>query len=228
MAQITRTSVVDQVTDIIKEYILDDSVNVGDKLPTERWFCETYSVSRSTVREAFRALQTEGFLENKQGKGAFVVSKKGKMWDAASWLSEHNASIKNLLEVRRAIEVLAVQLAVEYATDEQINELEKLYSVYLETLPENDAEKMSELDALFHHCIAKMSNNPLLIKFSELLTMNLHDFREKTFEIPENMKNSVEPHKEILEAIKSRDVKKGEQAMRDHMNKVFEDLDKTK
>lgn len=227
MAQITRTSVVDQVVEIIKEYIYDESVKEGDKLPTERWFCETYSVSRSTVREAFRALTTQGYLENKQGKGSFVISKYGNTWDAVSWLSEHNASIKNVLEVRRAIEVLAIQLAVEHATDKDISELEELHKVYLETLPSRDVKKMSELDAQFHHCIAKMSNNPLLIKFNELLTANLEDFRNRTFSIPENMQNSVAPHQELLDAIKERNVTRGEKAMQNHINMVFQDLDKT-
>jgi len=78
MQSINRMPVVQQVVDSVKEYILSGKVNEGDKLPTEREFCEQLEVGRSTLREAFRILQAKGFCRNEAGEGRLCREHQGQ------------------------------------------------------------------------------------------------------------------------------------------------------
>ena len=72
MKPVKKLSVIDQVVNSIQDLISSKGLTVGSRLPSELALCETLSVSRSTVREAYKILQTMGYVELKRGKGAFV------------------------------------------------------------------------------------------------------------------------------------------------------------
>ena len=228
MQPIERQSTVQQAAERIKEYIRNDEHKVGDKLPAEHWFCEQLCVSRSTLREAIRLLQADGYTEMRPGKGAFIASKTGRSpLDAAAWLSENKASLRDLLEVRLAIEELAIRLAVERATDGDIQGLRHIHEAYLDAVRLDDVETIASLDSNFHFYIAKITQNTLLISISELLVTNLVNFRQRTFQIPQNVQNSIGPHELILEAFEKRDTEMGLAAIRQHFAKMFEDLEQS-
>ena len=120
MKSIERMPVVEQVTARLKEYIQSDERQVGEKLPTERELCDDLNVGRSTLREAVRILQASGFVENRPGKGAFIANKEGYVVkDAVQWISENKVSLRDFIEVRMAIEELAIRLAIERAAPER-------------------------------------------------------------------------------------------------------------
>lgn len=70
MKPIERISIVDQVINNLKDYIVEQNVAVGDKMPTEKEICEMYGVGRSTAREAYRMMQAIDMIDVKRGKGA--------------------------------------------------------------------------------------------------------------------------------------------------------------
>ena len=74
--EIKRLTIVQQVVDGLKEYIMSGELQVGDKLPTERELCQQFGVGRGTVREAVCTLQALGFVEMIPGKGSYVASKE--------------------------------------------------------------------------------------------------------------------------------------------------------
>ena len=226
MQPIERQSAVQQAAERIKEYICSSERKIGDKLPPEHWFCEQLCVGRSTLREAIRLLQADGYTETRPGKGAFIASKTGHSHiDAAVWLSENRASLRDLLEVRFAIEELAVRLAVERFADQELQELRQIHDTYMKAVDREEIEELAALDAQFHFCIARMTHNALLINISELLTTNLANFRQQTFQIPRNVRNSIQPHIMILDAFSKRDVDLGVQAIRQHFDQMFDDLE---
>ena len=71
MKPIERISIVDQVINNLKDYIVERNVAVGDKMPTEKEICEMYGVGRSTAREAYRMMQAIDMIDVKRGKGAY-------------------------------------------------------------------------------------------------------------------------------------------------------------
>lgn len=228
MQPIERQSTVQQAAERIKEYICADEQRIGDKLPSEHWFCEQLCVSRSTLREAIRLLQADGYTEMKPGRGAYIASKTGRSpIDAATWLSENKASLRDLLEVRLAIEELAVRLAIERATDADIQELHRIHNDYLDAVEQDRIDTIAALDSDFHFYIAKITQNALLISISELLVMNLANFRQRTFQIPQNVQNSLAPHRMMLEAFEKKDTEMGQAAIHQHFAKMFEDLEQS-
>ena len=70
MKPIERISIVDQVINNLKEYIVEGNIDVGDKMPTEKEICEMYGVGRSTAREAYRMMQAIDMIDVRRGKGA--------------------------------------------------------------------------------------------------------------------------------------------------------------
>ena len=129
---ITRVSITDSVVDRIREMIESGAYEVGEKLPTEAKLCKMLSVSRTSVREATRVLQTLGYVTLVPGKGAFVADLKPSDGGEENWFDVENVQFYDFMEVRMAIETLAVRLSVERATPKQIRALEKIHAAFLE------------------------------------------------------------------------------------------------
>lgn len=131
-------SITDSVVDRIREMIESGAYEVGEKLPTEAKLCEMLSVSRTSVREATRVLQTLGYVTLVPGKGAFVADLKPSDGGEENWFDVENVQFYDFMEVRMAIETLAVRLSVERATPKQIRALEKIHAAFLEANEKQD------------------------------------------------------------------------------------------
>ncbi len=134
---------------------------VGDKLPSEATLASEYEVSRSVVREALRGLQALGMTASRTGKGTFVVS--AQALDSPMF---GPYSARDLLEVRRHVEVPAAEHAARRHTAEDLEALGNL----LERM-EGEAEDTVwvALDSLFHIAVARASGNPVFGKVIEVI-----------------------------------------------------------
>ena len=114
MDTVEKVSVVQQVEQRLREYIAESDIMVGDKLPTEKQLCENLGVGRGTVREAIRMLQAQGFVEIRPGRGAFVLQKReAQKEDIVNWFCNNEYGVRDLLDIRVALEPLAVKLAIK-------------------------------------------------------------------------------------------------------------------
>ena len=109
------------------------------------------SVSRTSVREATRVLQTLGYVTLVPGKGAFVADLKPSDGGEENWFDVENVQFYDFMEVRMAIETLAVRLSVERATPKQIRALEKIHAAFLEANEKQDGLQLIMLDEQFHN-----------------------------------------------------------------------------
>ncbi|MDF2595964.1 MAG: GntR family transcriptional regulator [Clostridia bacterium] len=227
MKAIQRTPVVELVVENIKEYILSGEINEGDKLPTEKDLCERLSVGRSTIREAIRILQANGFIELKPGKGAFVArTKEVELEGIIDWFIQHEVELIDFIEVRQAIEPLAIKLAIKRLTAGDLELLQRINNQFIKAIMENDVAKIILLDEEFHNTIVETSKNKLLISINHKISDCFKEFRNRTFYVPQNAKNAIEPHRKIMDAIEKRDVEAGESCMKEHLDKVIYDLNK--
>ena len=229
METIRRVPIIQQVVNSLKEYIFSDEVNKGDKLPTEKQLCDNLGVGRGTIREALRILEATGFVEFKPGRGAFVTrTKEIDVEDIIEWFSEHEIEVKDFNEVRLAIEPLAVKLAIQRCTDEDIADLKSIHKRFINAIKNNDVSKIIICDEEFHNAIVEYSRNKLLISINKKINSFLKEFRSKTFYIPENAQNAINPHQEVLNAFISRNVEDGEKSIIQHLKFVEKDLLKSK
>jgi len=230
MQAVKRVPVVQQVVESLKEFITSGEIQTGEKLPPEMELCAKLNVGRGTVREAIRVLQATGFVELRPGRGAFVArtEEEPEMLDLSGWFSENEMELLDFMQVRMAIEPLAIRLAIEKCTNKDIKALEKNYQDTLLAVENNDAAQLSLYDEQFHTCIFEYSQNRLLIAINKLLVDTLKKFRSKTFLIPNNVRNVVDPHGKILQAFRDRDAAEGERQMLAHMKRIVQDLEKSK
>lgn len=228
MESVKRVPVVQQVVDKIKEYLFSGEVSEGDKLPVEKELCEQLGVGRGTVREAFRMLEATGYVELRPGKGAFAArTSEVELGDIMQWFTEHEVETKDFLEVRMAIEPLSVRLAIERCTDEDIARLEYLHHKFIAAVHAKDVPNIVICDEKFHADIVSFSRNQLLISISRQVEKNMKKFRSRTFYIPQNAENAIEPHQKILNAFKERNAAAGERSMQEHLGLIGTDLEKS-
>lgn len=224
MEEIQRVSITEAVAENIKNLICSGEFEIGSKLPTETKICEELKVSRTSVREAFRLLQAQGYVVIYPGRGAFVANFQTS--NGVNWFEIDDAKYKDYMEVRIAIELLAVRLAVERANGEQIKKLEAVHNSFLEASQIHDAAKMVILDERFHSLIIEYTGNPLLKKINSDLLDVFRPYRRANFSDPIDYKHADSMHNKILMCFKERDPQKAEQYMRDHLSLTAEDFDR--
>ena len=217
-------SVIEQIMNLIK----NNKLKPGDKLPPERELAEKFSISRGSLREAFRVLESKGLIKSKPGGGRFIREiKKDAFIDTENViLNLEKSSILELLEAREIFEVKIVEFAAERATVEEVKVIEEVFSrVSKEVRTEDkDAEddKKTESDTEFHLAIARASHNFVFVNIIKLHLDLLRDIREKTQQIPGRREEQQEEHRAIFQAIKEHNSKKAGEAILKHLRNVRE------
>ena len=217
-------SVIEQIMDLIR----NRELKPGDKLPPEREFAEKFSISRGSLREAFRVLESRGLIKSKPGGGRFIREiKKDAFIDTENVILDlEKSSILELLEAREIFEVKVVEFAAERATAEDVKVIEELFSRVSEEegIEDRDTEdeEKTELDREFHLAIARASHNFVFINIMRLHLDLLKDIREKTWQIPGRREEQQEEHRAIFQAIKEHNSKKAAKTMLNHLNNIRE------
>ena len=197
LKSIARISVVDQAIQNLQNYITDNNLQPGDKLPTEKEVCEMMGIGRSTAREAYRMLKAMDYVTAIQGKGIFLSDKYRKNDSnemALEWFRENGRSMIEFMEVRMAIEPMAVRLAIPRATDSDIEALEKTHFLFQQALNDKNTVKLLSYDELFHNQIMEFTDNQLMIRISQNITECFRSYRSKAFAVDKIMGNAVTPH----------------------------------
>jgi DNA-binding FadR family transcriptional regulator len=191
----------------IKKLIFSNELQVGDKLPSERELMEEIGVSRAVVRESLRSLEQSGLVEIKQGGtgGAFVVSnlQKPVFNSAFDLYSQGKLTLAHFVETRKAIECVAVRVAVAKATPEDIARLRELNEACLPDI--DDKVKHREHAARFHMAIAQISGNHLSKLFVSALFGLLGELRPDSLQTKRFKQESYLLHKRIIEALAAKD-----------------------
>ena len=225
MEPINKKSTVDLAVEKLTEYIQSENIQIGEKLPAETTLCKELNISRTTVREAYRVLQSKGYLELRAGKGAFVRSKTiDFIQEASEWISSHKVQSSDYLYVRLALEPLIARLAAQNATDQDIEDLKKIHEQFIKAANDKDSDTLALLDAEFHGRIAQISDNDLLIAITQIVNYYFKVLRQNSFRFRLNVMHAVEPHLNILNAIANRNPEQAAKACIEHTLLGFDDL----
>ncbi|MDX3383145.1 FadR/GntR family transcriptional regulator [Streptomyces niveiscabiei] len=151
---------VEQATERLRERIVAGEWAVGARLPGETSLAAALGVGRSTVREALRGLAGEGFVRARQGAGVFVVSAEpaGEEW--ASRLRK--AAVRDVYEVRMAVETHAARLAAERRTEGDLVVIEGALAAR-RAAASGDDRAFVEADIAFHAAVVAAAHNPVLV-----------------------------------------------------------------
>jgi GntR family transcriptional repressor for pyruvate dehydrogenase complex len=215
--QIQRSS--DSAAEQILELVRNGVLKPGDRLPGQRKLGELLHVGRSSVREAFRTLETLGILKTAPGRGTFVCSTPLTHLSSSLslWLVQNQSQVLQVLEVREAIESKAAALAAIRATPEQIKMLEDCLAAMKEAAELGREHDFPILDTRFHESISRASGNDLLMRLIDSIADVIRPSREAILELPGRPLRSVSEHEQILIAIRNHDPVSAANAMVEHL-----------
>ncbi len=214
---IKSTRIYEEIVRQIKTLVQEGRLKSGDKLPPERDLAERFKVSRTSVREALRALESVGLIEIRPGEGTFVreISVESLIEPLALVILTQREAVGELFEARRLLEPAIAGLAARRATKEEISEMERI----LEEQAREVAIGRTGLaqDAAFHAAIASSAHNRAITRIVHALMDLLAQSREESLQIPGRPTRSHQDHRRILEAIQRRDAASAQEAMLDHL-----------
>lgn len=167
LATTRRTGLVDQVIDQLREAIGQGEWAIGERIPPESTLAETLGVGRNTVREAVRALAHGGLLEVRQGDGTYVRA-TSEVSGAIRRLC--GSELREVLQVRRSLEVEGARLAATERTEEDVTRLRELLAARDRAQDESSLEDFVRADAEFHALVVRCGRNRLLTELYQGLT----------------------------------------------------------
>jgi GntR family transcriptional repressor for pyruvate dehydrogenase complex len=201
----------------IRGLIADGQLKSGDRLPPERDLADRFRVSRTSVREALRALESTGLIEIRAGEGAFVrrVSVEALVEPLALVILSHREAIADLYEARRLLEPPIAKVAAERASPDEVAELARI----LDEQAREVAAGRTGLaqDAAFHTAIAHSAHNRAITRIVTTLMDLLAQTREESLHTPGRPERSHGDHRRVLAAIQTGDGEAARQAMLDHL-----------
>ncbi|WP_370972073.1 FadR/GntR family transcriptional regulator [Amycolatopsis sp. cg9] len=167
LATTRRAGLVDQVIEQLRTAVTQGEWPIGERIPTEAELVDQLGVGRNTVREAVRALAHTGLLEVRQGDGTYVRA-TSEVSGAIRRLC--GSELREVLQVRRTLEVEGARLAAAERTEEEVAELWALLSRREAELRDGRWEDFARTDAEFHCAVVRAGHNRLLTELYRGLT----------------------------------------------------------
>lgn len=222
-----RSNLCDMIFEDITKDIIGGVLKPGEKIAGEYEFAEKYEVSRFTVREAMKKLDSMGLITIKHGIGSFVneVTPESFMKPLLPVLVMSNIDIREICEARLPLEVQSISLCIDKIDKDKLNEMKQLVVKMEKALNNKDFTKYNELDIAFHLLIAKASKNRVLFQMLNTLQDMLREQMKRDIVVPNSTERSISRHKLMVEAIEHKEKELAKQLMTLHINDSIDSLE---
>ena len=195
----------DVVFNTLRQSILKGTLKPGQRL-MEIHLAKQLGVSRTPVREAIRKLELEGLVVTLPRKGAEVAQITEK-------------DLKDVVEVRCALEELAVKLACQRITTAQIVQLKETVKEFEHIMKSGDVTALAEIDVKFHDIIFAATDNQRLMQMINNLREQMYRYRLEHLKDVKEHELLIKEHELIISALQKKDIKKAKETMVYHINK---------
>jgi len=212
----------------IKAMLMSGELKPGDRLPPEKELGDKLGLSRSSLREAVKALELIRVLDVRRGDGTYVTSLEPRLLlEAMSFVVDlhQDASVLEILEVRRILEPAAAAAAVSRATADDVRVLEEMLATVQET---TSVEDLVAHDVTFHGYISQLSGNTYLSSLLDTLsssTLRARIWRGLTEK--NAVAQTLAEHRGIVNAIAAGDPELTRSLLTVHINGVQRWLQET-
>lgn len=188
----------------------------GERIPPERELAAALGVSRTSLREALHELQLKGLLDRKPGRGTIVIAapSSGLGRNLTAAVGEVEQDFLQVMDLRATVEPAVAARAAERATRPDLRRLGELLA---EAEAENRAQKVLELDLDFHRAVGNAAHNPLIAELMEVVSEWARSSRRLGLQGRRRRTMSLTAHRQILDAITSRDPRAAQHAMTEHV-----------
>ena len=231
MKTLAKTKLSDMAAESIVSFIIENELQPGDKLPTEKEISLRLGIGRTSVREGISQLETVGLLERQQGYGLFLKEvtldsffRMKERFSVASFMSPTPKEILDFLDTRLIIETAACEMAADNIMPKAMKSLEDHHR-HMSGAMENRKKFMSH-DLKFHSEIVQASGNTILPKMLGLI----QDLFYKQLFIfagyPRGLDKALDFHGRILEGLRKKDKAMAAGVMREHILDMKQTLEK--
>ena len=203
----------------IRQELEDGGLKPGDRLPSERELSERFQVSRASVREAIRAMESMGLVTIKTGEGTYVATGSEVLLSPlASIILQQKEVLLDIFEARKVIEPEIAALAAQRAGPEEIRQMEEVLVDQARQIAQG--ESGVEADTAFHSLLTQATKNKVFLRLNDAVVDSLRETRERSLQIHGRPSRSLAGHQEILKAVRAKDPEKARQAMLYHLTAI--------
>jgi GntR family transcriptional repressor for pyruvate dehydrogenase complex len=213
---IEKVNLYEKIVDGLEKVIMESKRD--EKLPSESELARQFNVSKAVIREALKVLKDRGLIQSRNGDGSYITKPDtSSVADAVNRIIRmENISDENIHNLRLILETATVKAATLHAKAEDIKKIEENLEIMSDlTLSES---RRVETDIQFHLLIAQAGENALLTMFVEVLMILLKGYMIKASTAKNyDRRNSINEHREIIDAIKKRELEYAEKAILNHI-----------
>ncbi|PNE18780.1 FadR/GntR family transcriptional regulator [Amycolatopsis sp. BJA-103] len=216
MADDEREQVWSTTVDHLRTMIDSGRLPAGSRLPAERALCEQLGISRGSLRQALRVLDSIGYVQVRPGSGTYVRENLGEQ-PLHTWFSEHEQLVEKLFDLRTTVEpTLAERLALDH-TPRVLERLESTVDEMDRAAADGDMLRVIAADAEFHRVIAGNAGNDDVTDLLRSVLSLVGEERRAALRLPGQIRKAVDEHRAILEAIRRSDAESAREITRRHL-----------
>lgn len=201
------TRLTDRAYDYLRGEIISGSFRPNERL-VELELAARLEISRTPIREALQRLAHEGLVQSKR-RGWVVLEHSGE-------------AIRQIYDLRIALESYASRLAAEHATEKDLERIAAVYGDRLDELAELPRNRIVELNERFHEAIVDACGNPMLSDLIRRTTRHYFSYKVALQYSAEELTNSGKEHARLLHALRTRDAETAEQITRKHLQHALQ------
>lgn len=222
-----KKSLVDIVIERIKQHIIKENLKPGERYLSEKELIARLEVSRTVVREAIASLQSIGLLKVKRD-GIYIDNSN---MDAIKSIVKHHynthgVEIKEIIEIRKIIELGALRLIIEKDLENGLKKLRDINYVYFDAIENNKDTRKPDL--LFHQELIKMTGNKLFYDYSQIISNYFSLSRIDLVKNKQVLLKSFHEHEQIISKIAAKDLYGAHEIMLKHLKPIYQFVENIK
>jgi DNA-binding GntR family transcriptional regulator len=203
LGPVPRKALFDEVASRLRHRIHTQDLAPGQRLD-ELELCQEFSVSRTPLREALKVLQSEGLVKLIPRRGCFVTEITG-------------TDLANIFSVLMILEESSTVDAVARMNDSDLRRLKRLHQQLENAVTSKNLNAYMEANSNFHEELHAIANNPWRDGIIRDLRRIQMQFRYRSLSLHGRLENSLEEHRQLLQALEQRDSKLASSLMRQHI-----------
>lgn len=225
---IKKINVAEQAINKIYELVKEKNLKEGDKLPPERELVKILEISRSSLREAIRALEMIGVINVTQGRGMVIESSKisnSIIKPLAFSIILNKNTFLELFEARKLIEVECAGLAAERVTTPELKKVKEIYNQLIKH--QHNREKSIKYEIKLHEEITEIAKNNILGDILSSIKKLLRESRDTTVPSQGVTLKTINFHEKLIQVFEAKDASKARKLMFEHLDIVSKRLKKS-
>ncbi len=202
----------EEIANNLRELIMSGELQEGDKIKEDE-LCSSMGISKTPLREALRVLSVEGLIKLVPNRGSFVSTPTFE-------------EIREMFDVMSVLEGICARAAAEKMSAQDLATLEKLHDKLEKNFKRRAQREYIRINNQFHSFVQEMAGNRTLNQIVNGLRQKILLYRYQSLNLPERFEQSIQEHRDLIEAFRKKDPKKVETLMRRHLKKQCDALEK--